>query len=117
MSAKTILIAHRHAAVRDRFAVALADARHEFVIAETESGAARAVSTAAQPFSLALVDLGLSADPVRFIRTLKDGARPRAPLPIIVFAGTVGAVGDVPAFASMNVGYINEHAGTAQILP
>ena len=39
MSAKTILIAHRSAAVRERFAAALADGRHAFVAADTETAA------------------------------------------------------------------------------
>jgi len=115
MSAKTILIAHRHASVRDRFAVALADARHEFVTADSEAGAIGAVKDAAVPLSLALVDLGLSGDAIGFVKALK--AAGPAPLPVIAFSGSVTTVADVPTLTSMNVGYINEHAGTPQILP
>ena len=46
MSAKTILIAHRQGTVRDRFAAALADARHAFVTADTEGAAKEAVAKA-----------------------------------------------------------------------
>jgi uncharacterized protein (TIGR02266 family) len=115
MSTKTILIAHRAAAVRDRFAVALADARHEFVIADSERAARDAVASAAPPLSLALVDLGLSTDPASFVRSLR--AASGTPLGVVVFSGTVGSAADIPELAAMNVAYINEHAGTPQILP
>jgi uncharacterized protein (TIGR02266 family) len=115
VSVKTILIAHRTPAVRDRFAVALADARHDFVMAETETTARAAVGQPARPISLALIDLTLSADPVGFVRAVR-GSGP-SPLPVVVFAGTVGSAADVPALAAMQVGYINEHAGTPLILP
>ena len=115
MSAKTILIAHRVAAVRDRFAVALADARHEFVMADSEATARAAVEDTSRPISLALVDLTLSADPADFVRAVRTSG-PEA-LPVVVFAGTVGSAADVPALAAMQVGYINEHAGTPLILP
>lgn len=115
MSAKTILIAHRVAAVRDRFAVALADARHEFVMADSEATARAAVEDTARPISLALVDLTLSADPADFVRAVRTSG-PEV-LPVVVFAGTVGSAADVPALAAMQVGYINEHAGTPLILP
>lgn len=115
MSTKTILIAHRAAAVRDRFAVALADARHEFVMADTEAAALGAVGDAGRPISLALIDLALADDPVAFVRAVRESGS--APLPVVVFAGTVGSAADVPALAAMQVSYINEHAGTPLILP
>ena len=114
-SAKTILIAHRAQIVRDRFAVALADARHEFVMAETETAAREAVLQVARPISLALVDLGLSNDPAGFVRAIRESSA--IPLPVVVFAGTLGSAADVPSLAAMHVGYINEHAGTPLILP
>jgi uncharacterized protein (TIGR02266 family) len=114
-SAKTILIAHRAQVVRDRFAVALADARHEFVMAETETAARAALRPGTRPVSLALVDLGLSNDPAAFVRAIRESGV--APLPVVVFAGTVGSAADVPALAAMHVSYINEHAGTPLILP
>jgi uncharacterized protein (TIGR02266 family) len=113
--AKTILIAHRHAAVRDRFAAALADARHEYLTADSEAAAIAAVESAATPISLALVDLGLAEDGVGFVRALRQR---RARLPLVVFAGTVGSADDVRALVALGVaGYLNEHAATAQILP
>ena len=115
MSAKTILIAHRSPAVRDRFAVALADARHESASADSETAAVRAIQYARAPFSLALVDLGLSQQPLRFVRTLRE--RAAAPLPVMVFSGSVGSAAEIPALAAMNVGYVNEYAATPQILP
>jgi uncharacterized protein (TIGR02266 family) len=116
MSAKTILIAHRQATVRDRFSAALADARHAFVTADTDKAATLAAAAAAPEVSLALVDLGLADDGAGFVRALRQAAG--RPLPIVVFAGTVASAGQVPALLALNVaGYVNEHAATPQILP
>jgi len=118
MSVKTILIGHRQAAVRDRFAAALADARHAFVTADSAAGVLGAFAGAAEPeaISLALVDLGLAEDGVAFVQALRRAAG-RA-LPIVVFAGSVTAADQVPALLALHVaGYVNEHAATSQILP
>src|SRR6185295_10549033 len=116
MSAKTILIAHRQAAVRDRFAAALADARHAFVLAESEPAVFQTFASSPEPISLALVDLGLAEDGVTFVQSLRRAAG-RA-LPIVVFAGTVSSAGQVPALLALHIaGYVNEHAATPQILP
>jgi uncharacterized protein (TIGR02266 family) len=115
-SAKTILIAHRHAAVRDRFAAALADARHAFVVADSPAAAVAAAGDAATPISLALVDLALADDGVALVRSLRQSAG-RA-LPVVVFAGSVTAASQIPLLLALNVGgYVNEHAATPQILP
>lgn len=113
MLAKTILIAHRHAAVRDRFAVALADAQHRYVLADSEPAALDAVRAAA--VDLALVDLTLSDTPLAFVRAL--AAASARPLAIVVFAGSVASAADVAPLTALNVTYINEHASTVQILP
>jgi uncharacterized protein (TIGR02266 family) len=116
MSAKTILIAHRQAAVRDRFAAALADARHEFVTAADADAAHDAAADPERPVSLALVDLGLADDGVAFIRELRQTAG--RPIPVVVFAGTVETAEDVRALLDAHVaGFVNEHAATPQILP
>ena len=115
MSVKTILIAHRDAGVRDRFAVALADARHRFVPADTESAARQAAADPAVPISLVIVDLTLATDRPAFVQALRNG--PGNSVPVIVFSGSVGSAADVPWLAELGVGYINEHAGTPQILP
>jgi len=116
MRDKTILIAHRHAGVRDRFAAALADARHAYVVAETEQAARAAAADAVRPVSLALVDLGLSSDAASFVRALRAAAGPT--LPVVVFAGSVASAAEVQTLVGLNVaGYVNEHARTPQILP
>lgn len=116
MSGKTILIAHRQAAVRDRFAAALADARHTYVTAADEDAAHDAAADPGRPISLALVDLGLAEDGVGFIRALRETAG--RPLPVVVFAGTVETADHVRALLDVHVaGYVNEHAATPQILP
>jgi uncharacterized protein (TIGR02266 family) len=115
-STKTILIAHRQAPVRERFAAALADARHAFVLAASAEEARRAAADTAAPISLALVDLGLEPNGAGFVRALREAAL--RPLPVAVFSGTVASAADIPELVALNVvGYVNEHATTAQILP
>src|SRR5262252_791382 len=101
-SAKTILIAHRLPAVRDRFAAALADARHAFVTADSEEAARRAAANRELPISLALVDLGLSGDGVAFVRALKHDAG--RVLPVVVFSGTVSSATQVPMLLALGIG-------------
>jgi uncharacterized protein (TIGR02266 family) len=114
-SDKTILIAHRHADVRDRFAAALADARHGYVTADSEAAARDAIG-GTPAISLVLIDLGLAQDAVAFLRQLRERAG-RLP-PLLVFAGTVESADQARALLALNVaGYINEHAATPQILP
>ncbi|HVZ23650.1 MAG TPA: PilZ domain-containing protein [Vicinamibacterales bacterium] len=115
MSERTVLIAHRTAAVRDRFAVALADARHASISADSEAAALDAVANARVPLHLALVDLGLSREPLPFVRALRE--RAAAPLAVMVFSGTVPSAAEIPPLAAMQVGYINEYASTPQIVP
>jgi uncharacterized protein (TIGR02266 family) len=110
------LIAHRRADVRDRFAAALADARHGFVLADTAPAACAAAADAGTPISLALLDLGLDGDALTFVEALQRAAE--RPLPVLVFAGSLGSATQVAALAEAHVGgYINEHAATSQILP
>jgi uncharacterized protein (TIGR02266 family) len=115
MAAKTVIVAHRHAAVRDRFAVALADARHRFVAADSEAAAVAAAGDGDAPPSLALVDLGLADDGAAFVRALRRAAG--GPLAVVVFSGSVASAAEVPALDALGVGYVNEHASTPQILP
>ena len=119
MSVKTILVAHRSAAVRDRFAAAFADAQHAFVTATNESSARQAASEDGRPIHLSLIDLGLAEDGegLQLVRALAEtpdgGVRP-----VVVFSGSVGSARQAQALATAHVaGYVNEHASTAQILP
>lgn len=115
ISTKTILIAHRSAAVRDRFAAALADARHAFVSVGSEAEARAAAQAPASPINLVLVDLALAEDGAAFVREVRQ--RPDRVVPVVVFSGSLPSAALVPALAAMNVAYINEHASTPQILP
>lgn len=114
MSVKTILVAHPAAAVRDRVAAALAEARHACIAAPSAAAALAAVRDGA--VSLALVDLGLADEPVGFVRLLHETAGRR--LPVIVFAGSVRSAADVAALSTVPVaGYLNEFAPVSGILP
>lgn len=113
---KTILIAHQTAHIRDRVAAALADARHDYVTADSAEAALSAVGDAARPISLAVVDLGLSPDAGAFVTALKR--RTARNVPVVIFAGSVRSGADVPALLAAGVaGYLNEHAATAQLVP
>jgi uncharacterized protein (TIGR02266 family) len=112
---KIILIAHRQQEVRDRFAAALADARHGYVTAGSGAAALQALNDVTAPISLALVDLGLTDDGVALVRALRQ--RGGRALPLVMFASTVASSDQVRALLALNVaGYVNEHAPTAQIL-
>ena len=114
MPDKIILIAHRDQEVRDRFAAALADARHTFVTADTAETALAATKDGARPLSLAVVDVGLADDPLTWIKSLREDQT----WPALVFAGTVRSVTETRALLGVPIaGYINEHAPAAQILP
>ncbi len=113
---KTILIAHQTAHIRDRVAAALADARHDYVTADSAEAALSAVGDEARPISLAVVDLGLSPDAGAFVTALKR--RTARNMPVVIFAGSVRSGADVPALLAAGVaGYLNEHAATAQLVP
>lgn len=113
---KTILIAHRSSEIRDRIAAALADARHDYVTADSAETAVAAVSDPAHPVSLTLLDLGLSPDASHLVSDLRRHAA--RTMPVVVFAGTVRSGADIPGLLATGVaGYLNEHATTAQILP
>jgi uncharacterized protein (TIGR02266 family) len=116
MGDKIVLIAHRRSDVRDRFAAALADARHGYITAGTEGAVGDALADGQAAVSLVLLDLGLAEDGVGFVRALRQRASRR--LPIVVFAGTVGSADQVRALLEQNIaGYVNEYAATPQILP
>lgn len=116
MSVKTILVAHRHAAVRERFAAALREARHDAVLAGTSRETERAIADRRHPISLVLLDLRLSPDGVAMARNLRHAGGGR--IPLVVFSGTVESANQIPALMAISVaGYINEHAAAGQILP
>jgi uncharacterized protein (TIGR02266 family) len=113
---KVILVAHRRPEVRDRFAAALADARHGYVTAGSEGAVHDVLSERGSSISLALIDLGLADDGVSLVRSLREKVGRQ--LPLVVFAGTVGSADQIRALLALHVtGYVNEHAPTPQILP
>lgn len=113
---KLILVAHSDGTVRDRFAAALTDARHDSVTAATSEDAVTAAEQRDPGISLALIDLTLDPDPPAWIRRLR--AASQAALPVLVFAGTARSAAEARALIpSAIAGYINEHAPTGQILP
>ncbi len=116
MSVKTILVAHPMPAVRDRFAAALAEARHASVAAGTAPELRAVLADPARRIDLALVDLGLSDAPLDLIADILRG-RERL-TPVVVFAGSVASADQVVGLAALGVtAFINEYAVTAQILP
>ena len=116
MSVKTILVAHGDPGVRERFADALADARHDAVLAPSAIDAERAVSDRQRPVSLVLLDLRLAPDGVRLARNLRHAGGGQ--IPIVVFAGSVDNAAQIPSLLAISIGgYVNEHASPHHILP
>ncbi len=113
---KVVLIAHRRAEIRDRFAAALADARHGYITADSEASVRDALRGGHAPISLALIDLGLGDDGLALVEALHH--RTGRTFPLVVFAGTVTSAEQVRRLLTLNVaGYVNEHAATPLILP
>lgn len=116
MSVKTILVAHQNPAVRDRFRSALAEARHESVLAGTAAALRAALAGDAAGVDLALVDLALSDTPMDLVADVRRGGRRL--IPVVIFAGSVTSADQVNALTALGVtAYINEYANTPQILP
>ncbi len=122
MSVKTILVAHQDAAVRDRVAAALADAKHACVPAATADAARRAVADPSTAVSLALVDLSLAPDGVAFVRALREDAGRL--IPIVVFAGSVPSASEAAALAAVprlglpeRIGEPGGHSARARTAP
>jgi uncharacterized protein (TIGR02266 family) len=117
MSAKTVLVAERRHAVRDRFVAAVQSAGHRAVMVDAAADLLRRLRAGPRDLDLLIVDLGLSPaggpQLVRKIREL-DGGR----VPILVFSGTVGSAAEARELAGLGIaGYINEHSAAHQILP
>lgn len=118
MSVKTILIAHQSAAVRDRFAAAMADARQEYVVAGTDTTLRSTLASGKVVIDLAILDLSLGrdTDPAGFVTQVRN-AGPRQ-IPVVVFAGSVTSASLVELLAAAGVrGYVNEHAEARHIMP
>jgi uncharacterized protein (TIGR02266 family) len=116
MSVKTILVAHRDTAVRERFVSALMEARHASVTADTAAALRAAIANEAAPVDLALVDLSLADAPMDLVADVRRGGRRL--VPVVVFAGSVSSSDDVQALTALGVtAYMNEYATSAQILP
>jgi uncharacterized protein (TIGR02266 family) len=114
---RTILVAHREAEVRERFAAALAEANCTLVSADSAETAIAHLSTAGgDPVQLALVDLRLAAAPMEFLRALRRASTP--PAQLLVFASTVAGADRIPVLAGMGIsGFVNDHAASPHILP
>jgi uncharacterized protein (TIGR02266 family) len=116
MSVKTILVAHQSATARDRFAAALAEARHASVMAATAPALSAAIAERQGGIDLAIIDLGLSPEPMDLVADVRRAGRRL--IPVVVFAGSVTSADQVVALAGLGVtAFINEHASSAQILP
>jgi CheY-like chemotaxis protein len=96
---RTILIAHRDRAVRDRFAAALSDAHHSFVPAGDATEAGVAMADTGRPMSLLLVDLGLAEDGVALIKRFRLTAG--RSVPVVVFSGSISSASQVAALAAL----------------
>lgn len=118
MSVKTVLIAHRSARVRDRFAAALADAQQECALADSVSALRLAIEAADRKVSLVLIDLGLAPEGGAAQLVAEAGGRSARTIPVVAFAGSLTSADQVGELGAAGVaGYVNEHASVSAILP
>lgn len=116
MSVKTILVAHQSPTVRDRFAAALAEAKHASVMAATATAISTTLDERQGGIDLAIIDLGLSTEPMDLVADVRRAGRRL--IPVVVFAGSIASADQVIGLAGLGVtAFINEHASSAQILP
>jgi DNA-binding response OmpR family regulator len=87
VSVKTILVAHQLPAIRDRFAAALAEARHASVTAPSESRVRAILAERPVRIDLALVDLGIPDAPMDLVADVRRSGERL--VPVVVFAGSL----------------------------
>lgn len=106
---KTVLVAHRNADVRERFATALVEAGQRVLIAGSPGEVARLAD--AQPeWSLVLIDAAV-AGPL-----LERGTGEAAPA-MAVFAGTVDSAAQARLLAAAGVrAWVNDHSAPHQVI-
>ena len=112
MTGKHVLVTHRNATVRDRFATTLADAGHQALAVPDPAELLRATLARVD---LALLDAGCAQEPFEaLLEGIRgDGHRPT----LIVFGSTVVDAAQVRALAAAGVtGYINDFSSPQQIL-
>lgn len=107
MTGKTVVVAHRAEAVRERFAAALDTAGHHVACVGDAPGLEEALGREGEAVALVLLDATLSA-----------GGPPRAvTAPVVVFAGSVGDAAEARAWAAAGVrGWVNEHSAPHAVL-
>ena len=107
MLRKTVMVAHRDASVRERFAAALDTAGHRVVCVAHRAALDDALAHEGADVALALVDA-----------TLWDGAPSGAlPAPVVLFAGSVAGAAEARAWAAAGVrGWVNEFSAPHTIL-
>ena len=116
-ASKTVVVADDAADVRNRFAAALEDAGHTAIGVGTAPELLACLQ--AQPRAIDLVVLNLRLVPppaVDLIRAIRGSGTCR--LPILVFSGSITNAQQIRQLAGLGVaGYVNEHSGTAHIVP
>jgi CheY-like chemotaxis protein len=113
MTGKRVLIAHRSAAVRDRFAGTLAESGHATATIATPEELAALLRTPGE-IDLVLLDAGLAHEAVG---TLLVHARAPGRATVIVFGSTVAGAAQVREFSAAGVAaYINDFSSPQQIL-
>jgi hypothetical protein len=111
MTGKAVLVAHRQAAVRDRFAAALAGAGHRVTQAASAAALREALQAHDEPMALALVDADL-------LEEAGVAALTAAGVPFAMFAGTVGTAAGARRWAEAGArAWINDHSAPHQIVP
>lgn len=109
---KSVLVAHRNATVRDRFASALTEAGQRVLRAATLAEVEQVVEREAAHLSLALLDVALSRPLVQG-RDAGGGPGPT----LAAFASTVESAAQARALAAAGVGaWVNDHSAPHQVV-
>ena len=114
---KTVVVADDAADVRNRFAAALEDAGHTAIGVGTAPELLACLQAQAGTVDLIVLNLRLVPPPaVDLIRAIRGSGARRSP--ILVFSGSITNAQEIRQLAGLGVaGYVNEHSGTAHIVP
>ena len=112
---KTVVLAARDPAVRERFSAALRGAGHRAIETETRSELLATLRQATQPADLIVLDLALGVEGAGLVRSVREL---EADAPLVVLSGTVEKAATIRELSELGIdSFVNEHCPVHHILP